>query len=380
MLSAVKSCLGSARVFAPGAIALVLALATAGAQILPSRSVPQKRVQSANDVTFDLLAHAPFESSYVALRTRRFLGGNGGLVEVREQLTLEGDGTADSSFDLSFVDIPGGVIDPVASARWDNTYRTNAGLLHKHGCFLVRDPVTAARNYGIHDFGFAQRAGREVRRVVVFPFRMDKGIWVIDIDTWTGTVLYSAEFDSSLRLLNELETTVFTPIQAVKNIPSSTSTPGQALPVPSQTKWGWQPRMVVTRFPTIDDVAQVVPDAKLLSPKIEDIVTEYSQSLCQLTEDPVNGDRTLVLGYSDGVDEFCVLQTLGGQDPFRGLWANLRTAQSGPRTHSIASYDDPALRAYVFFENGTLFQVSGRGSLLRLKDVSLRLCQQAVHG
>src|SRR5262245_270777 len=128
MLSAVKSCLGPARMFAPGAMALVLALATgvatADAQALPSGLVPQKKVQSASDVTFDLLARAPFESSYVALRTRRFLGngglGNGGLVEVREQLTLEGDGTADSRFDLSFVDIPGGVIDPVASARWDN--------------------------------------------------------------------------------------------------------------------------------------------------------------------------------------------------------------------------------------------------------------------
>src|SRR5262245_17301864 len=101
MLSAVKSCLGLERAFAPGAIALVLALATglatAGAQGLPSRSLPQKKVQSASDVTFDLLARASFESSYVALRTRRFLGGNGGLVEVREQLKLEGDGTPDSS-------------------------------------------------------------------------------------------------------------------------------------------------------------------------------------------------------------------------------------------------------------------------------------------
>src|SRR5262245_17658281 len=123
MLSAVKSCSGPARVIAPGALALVRALATgvAGlhAQALPSRSPPQKKVQSASDVTFGLLARAPFESSYVALRTRRFLDGNGGLIEVREQLRLEGDGTADSSFDLTFVDIPGGVIDPVVSARWD---------------------------------------------------------------------------------------------------------------------------------------------------------------------------------------------------------------------------------------------------------------------
>src|SRR5262245_12822554 len=291
MLSAVKSCLGPARMIAPGAMALVLALATGvaalDAQGLPNRAIPQKRVRSASDVTFDLLARAPFESSYVALRTRRFLGGNGlagngGLVEVREQLTLAGDGTADSSFDLAFVDIPGGVIDPVASARWDNTYRTNAGLLHKHGCFLVRDPIAAARNYGIYDFGLAQRAGREVRRVVVFPFRMDKGIWVVDIDTWTGTVLYSAEFDTGLRLLNELETTVFTPIHAaVKTNPTTPPTPGvPVLTAPPLKNWGWQPRMVVTRYPTIDDAALVVPTAKLLDPKIQDLVTEYSQSLC----------------------------------------------------------------------------------------------------
>jgi hypothetical protein len=116
----------------------------------------------------------------------------------------------------------------------------------------------------------------------------------------------------------------------------------------------------------------------LVQPSIGGIVAEYTQHFVQVTEDPVNGDRTLVIGYTDGIDEFFVLQSHGSGDPFSGS-PSMRVAKGTP-AHAIASYDDRAMRVYAFHENGVTFQVVGRGSLLRLKDVALRLCQQVVTG
>jgi hypothetical protein len=52
----------------------------------------------------------------------------------------------------------------------------------------------------------------------------------------------------------------------------------------------------------------------------------------------------------------------------------------GSQAHAIASYDDPALRAYVFHTGGVTFQIVGRNSLTRLKDLAYTLCRQAVSG
>jgi hypothetical protein len=233
----------------------------------------------------------------------------------------------------------------------------------------VHDPVAAQSNYGIYDFGNAHRAGRQVRRVVVFPHRIDKGIWVLDVDTMTGTVLYSAEYDSRLQLINELETTGF-------SITGNAVSPGR-LTVGSKP-WRWKPRLQVTRYPTFPAAAAALSGVSLVQPAIGSLMAEYAPSFVQVTEDPVNGDRTLVLGYTDGIDEFFVLQSHGVGDPFAGS-PSMRVA-TGTSAHAIASYDDPALRVYFFHENGVTFQVAGRGSLLRLKDVAMRLCQQVVTG
>jgi hypothetical protein len=356
--------LKSLRRFAAAALALGLGLAQgAAAQSMGPRIPPGQ------PVTFQTLAAAPFQSSYQKVRVRRFLDTAGNFVQLRENLTLQGDGTNDSAFKLDFVDVVGpGSGDSTSRSRWNEVYRTHGGLLHMHGGFRISDPVVAQQNYQIYDFGAAQRIGRAVRRVVVFPNLIDKGIWLLDLDVETGVALYTAEFDSRLRLINELETTSFQVTGSVVELGARTQKPA----------WSWRPKQIVERFPDLQSAQSNLGGMTTLQPAIGSIVAEYQQRTVQVTEDPVNGDRTLVLGYSDGVDEFFVLQSQGGGNPFldNPSIQNINATAA----HAIASYDDPAMRAYVFHENGTTFWVVGRGSLERLKGVSFRLCQQAITG
>src|SRR5262245_22580918 len=119
-------------------------------------------IRAATDVTFSLLASAPFQSSYRADQIRRFLDSSGNLVELQERLTVQGNGTESSPFRLDFVDQPGPKAKaPVAmqAPKWDALYTDHAGLLFLHSGFRVHDPVLAQANYSILDFGTARRAG-----------------------------------------------------------------------------------------------------------------------------------------------------------------------------------------------------------------------------
>ena len=327
-------------------------------------------IPSGSPVTFQAIAAAPLQASHESNRIRRFLDPTGQLVQVREQLTVQADGTPDAAFKLDFVD----VVAPTGSSssarvQWGEVYRANAGLLHMHGGFRIADAQLAQQNYQIFDFGTCRRLGRDVRRVVVYPNRQDKGAWMVDLDVQTGVILYSAEYDAQLRLINELETTSFVLTgSAIELGPRNRTKPA----------WSWRPKMQVSKFDSISAASVRLGSFVPTQPSLGSVVTDYRQNLVQVTEDPVNGDRTLVLGYSDGIDEFFVLQTKGGGNPFSEHPA-VRNVNA-TSAHAIASYDDASMRAYVFHESGTTYWVVGSGSLARLKDVSFRICQQAVTG
>ncbi|MGE3173373.1 MAG: hypothetical protein AB7O97_12175 [Planctomycetota bacterium] len=359
-----------------GALVGVLGLLAMTSDALAQATSPAAwAVQSGADVTFQLLASAPFRGAYETERVRRFLDHNGQIVQVRERLKIEGDGTPTSPFKLEFLDLVGAgtAFDATARAGWSETYRVHAGLLHMHGGFSVHDPVSAAQNYRIYDYGRTTRAGRPTQQVVVFPNRLDKGFWLLDVDRETGVPLYSAEYDLRLRLLNELECTTFV---RADNALTRGATAGTG---PQKGSWYWTPRMRVTRYPTVQLAAASLTGLSAIQPAISGIVSEYHQSFVQVTEDPVNGDRTLVLGYTDGIDEFFVLQSPSSYNPLQSNPA-LSVKQKGGGSHTIAAYDDPLLRAYVFYQAGVAYRVFGRSSLERLKDVSMRLCRQAVTG
>lgn len=343
-----------------GAAARAQIGATADAQV----AAPGMAITATQFVTFDALARAPGAASYRAQQRRRFLDVTGRLVQVRETLEVARSSSGDAPFSLAFGDVVGSTSTSERN-RWSRTYALNAGLIHRHGSFAVRDIALARQNYTLHDFGDVQRANRLARRVVVFPRRLDKTFWVVDLDRFTGAMLYAAEFDLQMRLLGELEVTSF-----------------QQVSQRSSDDWAWQPRMIVSRYASIAQArlhlaGQAVVQPDLVGPGR--VLEEYALGFVQLTEDPVNGDKTLVLGYTDGVDEFFVMQDFGGRDPFPQPQTNQRPTQDAG-THRIASWDDPSLRVYVFHAKGVTYKIAGRSSLARLRDAAYRLCRQVVTG
>ena len=321
---------------------------------------PAPLISRASDVTFSLLATAPFGANYRGTQVRRFLDEDGRMVQVREAITVLGDGTKDSPFQLEFQDLVGTQLGTVERSKWQVRYQVHAGLLHHHGTFRLRDAALAAQNYQIVDFGAFPRSGRVVRRTVIFPRRLDKGIWVLDLDIETGVPLYSAEFDNRGVLIGDVEIQSFSPTLS---------------PTDVATFVAWQPRLVVNNLPATTSMTRL-PWSVAQTVRIAGNLTEYRQSVTQVTQDPVNGDSTLVMGFSDGVDEFFVTQSIAAGNPFPAITIPGKIATG--KEHVIASYSDPALRAYVFHEQGLTFQVIGRNSLTRLKGVAWELCRQVA--
>lgn len=347
-------------------IALVLSTLVGVIDAQSSNGLAGLPIRSAADVTFALLARSPSQQDYQTEQVRRFIDKYGQLVEMSEELTVQSNQAGSSRFRLQLIaagssDVSVPSVAP--SQQWTRTYQSNAGLLHQHGSFRVHDPLAAAANYRIFDFGASTRAARNVRRVVVYPLSGDKAIWLLDIDTQTGLVLYSAEYDAAARLLSELEV-----MKLEVGSSQVTQTPG----------WNWQPQLTITDLATQQEVTQRIRSGLPTMPAVASIIPEYVLSRTHVSENPLNQDQVLVFTYTDGIDEFFVSEAFGSQDPFAGTPVTLRNV--GQHSHTIASYDDPGLRAYVFHEAGTTFQVVGRNSLRRLQGVARRVCQQAVVG
>ncbi len=323
-------------------------------------------ISSARDVTFPLLATAAQGLTWNATQIRRFRDETGAFVAVREMLTVSGNGSPRAPFKLTFLGVEGQQTTPQQMQRWSELYRRNASLLHEHGGFRVYDAAAAASNYQIFPFGSGMRAGRRVERVVVFPRRFDKAIWLLELDRATALVLYSAEFDPQARLVGDLETI-------------SLQTGGQVGPL--TTGWAWRPRMQQTRHATpmeaLDEAIRRDAEAKsLVLPDLSAVVPDYAPIESHLSENLLNGSTSLVLTYSDGIDAFFVIQTPRQQDPFAGLPANV-VLPGRPQPHTIAYFDDPSLRVYLFHSGSVGFTVAGRGALSRLGEVARLVYRQA---
>lgn len=312
---------------------------------------PSPVITAPQDVTFNLLANAPQQSLYQLEQTRRFRTPTNQMVSVNEELTVDGNGQGNSPFRLDFLSVVGAPLTSADSVKWSGTYQRFGSLFYEHGSFRVHDPVLAAQNYRIRVFGQGVRINRAIWRVVVFPLRLDKSIWLLDLDALTGIPLYTAEFDSSARVVSELVVTQFAAAAQVSRLPAN---------------WAWQPRMSVTALPlTADAVMQFPANTHVIRPATGALMSDYRRVRSHLTDNPFNGERSLVDTFCDGIDEFFVVQTPGRLDPFAGS-PSLKLPGGKTSADTIAYYDDPSLRVYEFFQRGVSFQVAGRGSLTRL--------------
>ena len=302
--------------------------------------------------TLASIAQSLQNQDYTVEQYRRFRDESGTLVTVRERLKVGANGTDRPDFEITFLGVVGEPAGSALSVEWQQAYNRFGHLFFRHGSFQVRDLAKAAANYTLHDYGQVVRAGRLARRMVVFPVSIDKAIWVVDIDSATSVPLCVAEFDNSLQLRANIEVLTFTPsVQAITPTQSAANVTPMVNYAAAETFLGLPSGLV-------DPIVSVTPDYALESVEVHD--------------DPINGREKLVMSYSDGIDQFMVVQTLNTLDPFAGL------PSSGGGAHTIGRFRDRAVSALVFWDDQVTFHVAGRGSLRRLDDVASGIFLQVL--
>jgi hypothetical protein len=288
--------------------------------------------------------------SYTVIELRRFRDAQAVVTSVREKLEVASNGSSRPSFALTFLGVEGEPAGSPLTLEWQQIYGRLAAQFVLHSGFRIRDLTAAASNYTIHDFGPVVRANRSARRTVVFPNTIDKAIWVVDIDVLTQVPLYFAEFDSQLRLLAEVEALTFT---------------NSVAPFTATTTGGVEVASYSTGCAAMGNPPETVdPDVSVTS--------EYVLDRIEVRSDPLNGQWKMTMSYTDGVDQFLIVQAPGTNDWFAGL----PVANHG---NVIGRFRDPAMSLLVFWESGVSFHVAGRGSLNRLDELAQSIYLQAIN-
>lgn len=295
------------------------------------------------------------QQSFTSVQLRRFRVGQGNVVSVRERLQVSANGTLDPLYALDFLGVEGEPPGSPLTRQWQGFYSQQSRQLRGLGSFGLRNLAGATANYTLHDFGPSVRAGRAARRMVVFPNAVDKALWIIDVDTQTHTILYWAEFNTQLHLLNELEVSAFVGTSQPIVIGASGTAPAQFRDFAAARAYMGQP-------------------PELVDP-IVSVVAEYTLDKVEVQNDPLNGQWKMTATYTDGIDQFVVVQAPGTQD----FLNTLPIKASGKNANVIGRYRDPAMTVLVFWEGGVSFHVAGRGSLQRLDDVAQRIYVQAIN-
>ena len=297
--------------------------------------------------TFSTLSDADRTTDRTLVQLRRFRQG-AGIITIREQLVVDSNGVDVQGHQLTFVGVEGELPGSPLHQKWQQTYPLFAEQFYQQGSFRVRDVALAQANYSLYDFGSSNRAGRPTRSTVVFPNSPDKSIWLVDVDTATGLVLYCVEFDANLTVLSEVEVL-------------------SLVPAAQQQSAGLAPTM--SSFASA--VAAMGNPSGMVEP-VTTMVGDYALSRVEARVDPWNGLPKVVLTYSDGIDQFTISEKPGSLDPFAGL------PGSEPGTGTIGRYRDRAMSALVFWDDGVAFEVVGNGGLQRLDEVARALYAAAL--
>lgn len=316
----------------------------------PAPAGGKNKTGSSTLPTLQSIGQAVQQEDYTVEQLRRFRTANG-VVTVREQLQVDANGTLSPQFSLTFLNVEGEPPGSALNLEWQQAYARYGALFVRHGSFQVRDLLRAGNNYTLHDFGPVVRAGRVARRMVVFPNTVDKAIWVVDIDGLTSLPLFVAEFDNQLKIFAEIEAVQFS--SGVQGMTPMAST------------------QAITPMADFDAANTFLGSPTgLIDPDISTIVGDYGLETVEVYQDPINGREKLVMSYTDGIDQFMVMQTVNVANPFAGL--------PGTAANTIGRFRDPAVSALVFWDNGVSFHVAGRGSLTRLDEVARTIYRQAL--
>lgn len=287
--------------------------------------------------------------NFTATELRRFFDSQGNATAVRERLEVAANGSAKPDFALTFLGVEGEAPGSPLNTTWQQTYSRFASQFVTQTSFRIRNLLAASANYTIHDFGPVVRANRSSRRMVVFPATLDKAIWLVDIDVQTHVPLYAAEFDPSLRLLSEVEVLTF-----ANSVQPFVSMATAGISVPS-----YAAACTVMGNPgeTVDPNLRVTAD--------------YSLDKVEVVNNPLNGQWKMTMTFTDGIDQFQVVEAPNASDWLAGMPA----ARTG---NVIGRFRDPAMSVLVFWESGVLFHVAGRGALSRLDALAQSIYVQAL--
>jgi hypothetical protein len=334
------------------AVACMVLSTIAIGQTLSGTAGSANKALSPSLPSFASMGSAVRNQDYTVEQIRRFRDESGVMVSVRERLEVNANGSAKPEFAITFLGVDGEPAGSSLNVEWQNAYNRFGTLFFRHGSFHVRDTLKASANYTLHDFGQVVSAGRLARRTVVFPATIDKSIWIIDFDAITSIPLFVAEFDHQLNLFSNIEVVSFT-----ASVQAFTPT---------------VPTCAVTSFPDYTGAAiHLGSPSGLLDPDVM-LVPDYSLDRVEIHDDPINGRQKLVMSYTDGIDQFMVVQGLNSLDPFAGM------PSSAGGANTIARFRDPSVSALVFWDDQVTFHVAGRGSLQRLDDVARRIYLQAL--
>lgn len=311
--------------------------------------------------TFQAIATAESSLSLRIGQLRRVLeiGPTGpGWTGIREDLTLTPDpnGSAEARFDLQFAGMEGATSVAMSEPTRRELYRGYAGYLHLHANFRVVDPTLAAQNYLVVDLGARVRLDRPTRRIALLPRQLGRSPWVLELDAATNYPLYRAEFNPAGILVSTLEVTRFEEV------------PAQSL----ANHAFWQPTRNVEDFPNVQTAVQALAmETQPVLPEPSRMPTGYRFSKARVVRELLRPESSLVVTYTDGIDEIFVVSTFGAAAP------NLPVV-SAPGSYAILSYQDQNVAQYLFHQGSVTTMVVGRAGQFSLPAIAEELLTRSL--
>lgn len=316
-------------------------------------------IQRPADIDFALIQRAMSKLRFESRQLRRVRDGSqqGDWLGVRELLRHDVDSNQQERFELEYIPPETEGLSRAELLHRGERYANNAGFIYSYQSFRVHDVDVAEANYRVYPFLRTQRLGRQVERVLVYPVRWDRSIWLLDLDVETGYPLYCGEYNNQIQLLSEIVVEGFETGETVVNDASR-----------------WKPRMLVTSYDSVDIALQDLGNRgpKMIREDIEGLPPGYRRIKTQIVEPLARDEKSLVHVFSDGIDTVFLVQTSGAENPFAELGI------SSADTNAISAYRDLNMAQYTFYSEDVQFLIVGRSSLIDLRSTVEAVYRQAV--
>ena len=316
-------------------------------------------LQNFGDLTFAVLDRAMSECRYEIVHVRWVRDGSqeGRWFGLEEGIHQDIDANGDPRYRLELLRLTAQNLTNDQLDQRRKEYEGRAEFIHLFQSFRVHDVQQAEANYRIYpiDVDEPTRLGRPILRVVVYPLRWDRSIWILDVDTETGYPLYSAEYNNRGQRLSVLIVTEFNPGKGV---------------VTEDTRW--KPTMTVVRYDSVEAARQALGDRcrHMIDADANDLPPGYKRSVTQTVEDHVTGNMNYVNFFTDGIDNVFLVQTSGAENPLKPL------REDG--AHTVFEYRDLNVAQYVFYQNDVRFMIVGRSALRGLQSAVESMYRKAI--